>query len=276
MKRRKQIVAVLISFMVSVMFCCVPDALAAQDIGAVVALRGSAIIDRDAKKIEAKVKDGIQLSDTVETLQRSRTKMLFIDDSVLTMGQNAKVVIKEFIYSKDKRGKSIFNLLDGKMRSVVGRAEFEVRTPTAVAAARGTVFECEVGATGGKSFTTCTSYEGIVDIRSTDPTITGRVLLRPGMRVTVISGQPIPAPTPAPSTFVQPIQAAQGETGAAGPGGGSLPIVVPPQLNPQPAGIQESPAPPPPATTPVNVGINFPSGTTPPPPPSTGSIHVGW
>ncbi len=270
--KRNTVIFVLVFLLMSMMVLGVSDVFAVQDIGAVVALRGSAVIDRDAKKIEARVKEGIQLKDIVQTGQRSRTKMLFIDDSVLTMGENSRMVIKEFVYSKDKRTRSIFNLMDGKMRSVVGRAEFEVQTPTAVAAARGTVFDCETGEMAGKAYTTCTSYEGIVDIRSTDPTITGRVSLRPGMTVTVMSGQPIPTPTPAASAVIQSGQAVQQGTGAAGPGGGVLPIIVPPQTNPQPPNV--TPTLP---TTPVNVGINFPGTTpTPTPTPNTGSIHAGW
>jgi len=84
------------------------------------------------------------------------------------------------------------------MRSVVGKSEFEIHTPTVVAAARGTVFECEVGKSGARVFTTCTCFEGIVDIRNIDPTITGSVSLRPGMSVTVMAGQPVPAPVPTP------------------------------------------------------------------------------
>ncbi|HXX82219.1 MAG TPA: FecR family protein, partial [Thermodesulfovibrionales bacterium] len=126
---------------------------AADNVGSVVALKGAALIQRDAKPIEAKLKDGILLQDTVETKESSKAKLLFIDDSILTMAEKSKVIIREFIYSKDAKGRSIFNLIDGKMRSVVGRNEFEIHTPTVVAAARGTVFECEVGKSGARVFT---------------------------------------------------------------------------------------------------------------------------
>lgn len=240
----------------------------AGDIASVVALKGNALIERDARAIEAKLKDGIQLKDIVVTKESSKAKMLFIDDSVLTMGEKSKVVIKEFIYSKDQKGRSIFNLIDGKMRSVVGKSEFEIHTPTAVAAARGTVFDCETGQKSGQSFTTCTSYEGVVDIRSIDPTITGRVTLRPGMTVTVISGQPISAPTPAPTTTTLQSGGTSSTTPAP-----SLPLIQAPPIVQQPPAVQPPP-PPPPTTTPVNVGIGFP--TLPPPTPTTGGIHVGW
>ena len=90
------------------------------------------------------VNSGIQPNDTVRTAAGSRVKMKFVDDSVLTLVDNSKLVIKEFLYSKEKGGKSIFNLLDGKMHSIVGKTKFEVQTPTAIAAARGTVIFFQV------------------------------------------------------------------------------------------------------------------------------------
>lgn len=253
MKTMKSAVIIFAVVIISIISLGSGMTYGAGDVGSVVALKGNALIERDARAIEAKLKDGIQLKDTVETRESSRAKMLFIDDSVLTMGEKSKVVIKEFIYSKDQKGRSIFNLIDGKMRSVVGKSEFEVHTPTAVAAARGTVFDCETGMLSGKPFTTCTSYEGLVDIRSIDPTITGRVTLRPGMTVTVISGQPLAAPTPAPTTTtLQP-----GATSTT-PAPSLLLIQAPPIVQQPPVVPPTPPPPPPPTTTPVNIGIRFP------------------
>jgi mannose-6-phosphate isomerase-like protein (cupin superfamily) len=185
--------------------------------------------------------------------------MLFIDDSVLTMGEKSKVVIKEFLYSKDKGGKSIFNLIDGKMRSVVGKSEFEIHTPTVVAAARGTVFDCETGKRGEELFTTCTCYEGVVDVRSIDPTIAGRVSLRAGMTVTVPAGQPVPAPRMVPAALTAP-------AGPVAPGAAETM-----RLPQAPPILQQ--APPVRTTTPVDVSIKLPPVPAAPP---VGSIQVGW
>ena len=168
----------------------------AQDVGSMIAIRGKAIIERDNKAIEAKIKDRIELKDTIETKERSKAKMLFIDDSVLTLGEKSKVVIKEFVYSKG-RGSSIFNLLDGKMRSIVGKTGFQVETPTAVAAARGTVILFHVGVMDGRKFTTIICLEGEVDITSPIPGITGMIILTPGLMATVFEHEPLPTPTPA-------------------------------------------------------------------------------
>ena len=241
-------------------------AMAADNVGNVVALKGAALIERDAKSIEAKLKDGILLRDTVETKESAKAKLLFIDDSVLTMAEKSKVVIREFIYSKDARGRSIFNLIDGKMRSVVGKSEFEVHTPTVVAAARGTVFECEIGKSGARVFTTCTCFEGIVEIRNIDPKIPGSVSLKPGMSVTVMSGQPVPPPTaapPAPTTTLK----SSGMAVEAAAESIMRTIQAPPIPNQQPQ------VTPPVTETPVNVGVKLPPAPLAPP---TGSVRVGW
>ncbi len=170
-------------------------ASAKEEVGSVVAVRGKTLIDREAKATEAKVKDNILFNDTVSTLEASKAKMLFIDDSVLTLGEKSKVVVKEFIYSKEKGGKSIFNLIDGKMRTVVGKTGFEVHTPTAVAAARGTVILFETGVIDGRKFTTIICLEGEVNITSIDPSVRGSITLTAGMMITIFEGEAFPAPT---------------------------------------------------------------------------------
>ncbi len=182
-------------------------ALAKDDVGTVVAIRNKAVIERDKKEMEAKVKDGILFIDSVSTMEASRAKMLFIDDSVLTMGEKSRVVIKEFLY-KDGKGKSIFNLLDGKMRAIVGKTEFEVHTPTAVAAARGTVILVEVGVRDGRIFTTIICLEGKIDVINADPKVVGVVTINPGEMLTVFESEPPPLPQPAPLVEVERLKEA--------------------------------------------------------------------
>lgn len=232
-----------ISMLILMCFLTVPSlSFGADIVGAVVALKGNAVIQREATVIEAKLKDSIQLVDVVETKEQARTKMLFLDDSVLTMGEKSKVSIKEFVYSKDKGGRSIFNLIDGKMRAVVGRAGFEVHTPTIVAAARGTVIDFETGILDGKYYTKVTCLEGEVDIRSVDPTITGKILLARGMTVTVVAGQALPAPKPALSTTATAVIAAEVDSPA------NIPFNAAPPISQQP--VQ--------GTTPLAIEVKIP------------------
>ncbi len=177
-------------------------ALAENNVGTMVALKGKAIIERDKKGLEAKIKDSILLNDTVSTLETSRAKMLFADDSVLTLGEKSKAFIKEFVYSKDKGGNSIFSLVEGKMRSIVGKTKFEVHTPTAVAAARGTVILFETGVKNGKKFTIIICIQGIVTGGSSDKTIPGSFTLEPGMMITIVEGELLPDTIMAPGDLI--------------------------------------------------------------------------
>lgn len=173
----------------------VGSALAAP-VASVVAVRGKATIERGGKQIEARPKMEIEQKDTIATAAGGRVKLLFIDDSVLTLAEKSRMNVDTFLHSRTDRGKSLFNLLDGKMRAVVGKTRFEVKTPTVVAAARGTIILFETGILNGQPFTRITCLEGIVDVRAltAGPGIPP-VMLAPGQTIVVTTGQPIPAPT---------------------------------------------------------------------------------
>lgn len=232
---------------------------AAQDeVGKVAAIKGSALIDRDKKKIKAKVKEGVLLRDTVSTLEGSMVKMRFIDDSILTLGEKSRVIIKEFVYSKGKEGKSIFNLLDGKMKSIVGKTKFEVRTPTAVAAARGTVIAFEVGMKDKKNFTTILCLEGEVVVNSANVNIIGRETLRADMIITIFEGERLPSPLKAPPSEIEKFRRLaainnQGITIPAPPAG-TADLRVTTGTTTTPPGEQQRGK----KTVPVNINLRFP------------------
>lgn len=235
---------------------CIAPAATEESAGTVVAVRGRTIIDRDKKELEAKVKDPLVLRDIVSTFEASKAKLLFRDDSVLTMGEKSKLLVSEFLHDKDKRGRSIFNLLDGKMRAVVGKTEFEVHTPTVVAAARGTIILFETGLLEGKLFTTVISLEGLVEIMSVDPKILGSITLTPGTMVTIFQNTPLPdKPAPAASTEIKRLQK---DTGLVKDSDDSKKDLVKAAitktdtpLNPK---IEQQPI----GKTPVNINVTFP------------------
>jgi hypothetical protein len=191
MKKRVWVL-VLLMFVLPVM------AFAADDAGRIVALKGKAVILRDNKTVDAVLKDTIMLRDTVETREASRLKMLFKDDSILTLAEKSRLVIREYLGAGDKKkGKSVFNLMEGKLRSLVGNNEFEVHTPTAVVAARGTYFITATGIEEGILFTVVTVIEGVVDIAHINPAIVGVVRLEKGTTGKVFQNKaPMSFPTP--------------------------------------------------------------------------------
>ncbi|MFO0706571.1 MAG: FecR family protein [Nitrospira sp.] len=101
----------------------------------------------ESKVVPVKLRDHVLFKDIIETQKESRTKAFFEDDSVLTVGENSRVEITEYIYNPEaKLRRSVVNVLQGQVRALVSKvfktngSRFEVHTPSAVAAARGTYF----------------------------------------------------------------------------------------------------------------------------------------
>ena len=270
---------------------------AEDDVGIVVALKGRAEIQRDNRKIEAAVKGSILLKDTVQTKAASRAKMLFRDDSILTLGENSRVVINDYLYAEGrKKGKTVFNLMEGKLRSLVGNNEFEVHTPTVVVAARGTYFITWSEVQDGVPVSGVAVIEGVVEMWSINTAIKGMVKLERGM---MSKGAMNKAPTPGvstPATLMKelidatelqgipeaekkPVIEERKGTGAqpGGPGtssvGEEVPSVkqeaipsTPPIVNQEPPRIKDTPVHihvpiPQPQETPVIIQIPIPDGT---------------
>jgi hypothetical protein len=180
--------------------CCLllsSGVAAAEKAGSVVAVRGKGFIERDQRKSEARVRDAVMVRDTVFTGEASRIRLLFLDDSVLTLGEMSRVVIREFLEGGEKGRSAIFNLIDGKLRAVVGKSAFEVHTATAVAAARGTVILFETGIRDRKKFTLMICGEGNFLARSTDSRFPEETTVSAGMAIMSVEGEPLTKPVPA-------------------------------------------------------------------------------
>jgi len=85
--------------------------------------------------------------DVIQTQNESRARALFQDDSMLTVGENSRVEIDEYIYNPEVNvRRAIVKLMQGQVRALVSKvfkangSKFEIHTPSAVAAARGTYF----------------------------------------------------------------------------------------------------------------------------------------
>src|SRR5205809_4227581 len=94
--------------------------------------------------VPVKLREDVYFKDVIETQASSRAKALFQDDSILTVGENSRVEVSEYIYDPANNQRStILRLFQGKARALVGKlfagrgSKFEIHTPTAVARARG-------------------------------------------------------------------------------------------------------------------------------------------
>lgn len=163
-------------------------AVAADKAGDVVQLRGAAKIQRDAKSLDARVRSELMIQDAVQTRDRTRMKMLFADDSVLVLGSNTRLVVQQHLSADGKRKESIYELADGKLKAVVGRPGFAVKTPTAFAAARGSV--TFIWHDGKMEETTVMTLEGLMEVRNIRDDIAGSQIVGPGQFTVVRRGRP--------------------------------------------------------------------------------------
>ncbi len=124
----------------SMMFMGTTASYAGTEAGQVLSVKKNVYVVRDNRKHDAKPQMSVMLKDAVETDEKSRTKLFFTDDSIINLGETSRIVVEEYLYSPEKqRSKSIYRLIDGSLKVVVGRSDLEIHTPTSVAAARGTV-----------------------------------------------------------------------------------------------------------------------------------------
>lgn len=140
--------------------------------------------------------DAIYAMDTLVT-RKGEMKVLFEDQTVLTLGENSKVIITEQVY-KPRQGirKSVFDILKGKIRTVVERlpneteSDVTLRTPTAVAGIRGT--DVGVLVEGKKVYFLC--FEGLIETWFLGK-ISEKVMVPKGM-FTLIKNAPPALPKP--------------------------------------------------------------------------------
>jgi hypothetical protein len=122
--------------------------VASQAIGLYTAVAGkvTAIHAGQPDAVAVSLRGDVFFKDVIETQAGARAKALLRDDSLLTLGEKSRLEISEHVYDPaENRRSAVLRLVKGTVRALVGKAfagesRFEVHTPTAVAAARGTYF----------------------------------------------------------------------------------------------------------------------------------------
>ena len=176
MKNGKQ----LFSFLAIHLILVSTPALASEaGIGFYTAVSGRVTVEHsgEAQVFPVKLNDQVWFKDVIETSNESRTKAFFEDDSVLTVGHNSRVEINEYVYQPEHNTRrAIVKLMQGQVRALVSKifkangSKFEVHTPSAVAAARGTYFT--VWVENGQSGIINIGENGRVDFTSGGKTVT--------------------------------------------------------------------------------------------------------
>ncbi|MDP2599438.1 MAG: FecR family protein [Deltaproteobacteria bacterium] len=144
------------------------QAFGQEPAGEVADFVGEAWVLSGGEKHRPSLKQPIYAGDILETKKNGAIKILFKDDTLLTLKENSKTIITEYLFEpKTKKRRAVFNALFGKVRTVVGRffgkdEVVEIRTPTAVAGIRGT----DIGAVVTKNKTIFYCFSGICDVHN--------------------------------------------------------------------------------------------------------------
>jgi len=120
----------------------------------------------DAGRTELAATSPVHRNELLETDNESAVEVVFADESKLTMGQNARVTVDEFVYADPANSRSVINLTKGAFRFVSGKmAEDKVtlKTPTATMVIRGTELKIDVADDGQ---TEVSVLEGAIELTS--------------------------------------------------------------------------------------------------------------
>lgn len=132
-----------------------------------------------SKREEVEHEDPAFFQELVETENESAVVITFADGSKLTMGENAEVLIDEFVYdTSSKTGSQVVTLTKGAFRFVSGslpKESVKLNTPTVTIGIRGTELTIDVF-DGGQTESSTIEGEGLYTAKASGKELT----LRPG------------------------------------------------------------------------------------------------
>jgi VCBS repeat-containing protein len=123
---------------------------AAQVIGSVTKLTGSATAIRNGVSVMLNVGDNVQKGDVVQAGADSSLGLTFIDGTVFGLSSNARMVLNEMVYDPNgSSNSSLLSLVQGTITFVAGETakhgDMKVDTPVATMGIRGTAVLVEIG-----------------------------------------------------------------------------------------------------------------------------------
>ncbi len=119
----------------------------AQEVGTIAELTGTAEVARNGTWTSLSIGSPVHEGDTLRTGRPGRLRIVFQDDSVLTLGDGSQLVVQQQVFDPPHgRIGTLIRLLEGKLRTLVSdyyhdqHASYSVETSTAVSGVRGTEF----------------------------------------------------------------------------------------------------------------------------------------
>ncbi|WP_423947087.1 FecR family protein [Candidatus Binatus sp.] len=245
--------------LVSLVVCFAPSiARAQQNVGTVTQLTGSAQIQRASLTVSVAQGTAVELHDQLATSVNSSATVTLTSGITLTLAEHTNLTFDQNVTTGGTGRNTQLNLFEGGLRSIVPvllRTEsFEVHTPNAVSAVRGTDFDTTYiegrirpGYEGCQRYTDVRVREGVVAVSN---------LANPAEVVEVSAGYETTVPC-----LLSPLSAGPlGIAGAVGPGAaggkggsggsGSAAAAAIGFAAPPPGGGTSAPPPPPPPMPP--------------------------
>jgi hypothetical protein len=121
-------------------------AFAQDTVGQVTKVTGSAKLERGGVEVDAAPTMPIKARDKLRTAAKSKLTVTFRDGSTLVLSESSSYTIDEYSIAATSRIRASIALLAGHLRATVevglgGVPDFQVHTPNATTAVRGTEFE---------------------------------------------------------------------------------------------------------------------------------------
>lgn len=135
------------AFVVSGLLSLMTPASAAEAVGKVSRLKGECVVVRGESRVTLAEGTVIELDDRLETGGEARLEVTLLDDTKLTLGEKAHVVVDTFVFDPNAgKGEALLQVVKGAMRFTTGKIgamankKVEVKTKFATLAVRGTDF----------------------------------------------------------------------------------------------------------------------------------------
>lgn len=131
-----------------------PAAAAAQSIGHVVKLNGSADVVRNGVAVTLNIGDNVFKGDVVQCGADSSLGLSFVDGTAFSLSSNARMVLNEMVYDPlGSSNSSLLSLVQGTISFVAGETakhgSMKIDTPVATMGIRGTAVLVEIAADNG-------------------------------------------------------------------------------------------------------------------------------
>ncbi len=170
----------------------------ADSVGRVTAIEGRATILRQGRFVAEPLRPKTLVfpEDIIETEAASKVRITLADATVVSLGEQSRLEVTQFLYDARQQTRTTrLGITRGFFRAIINKllpqSTFDMITPTAVAAIRGTDLMGEVTAES----TSIVVLEGAVMISNVRTPFRDSATLTPGTGTTVAADQPPSAPT---------------------------------------------------------------------------------